>query len=362
VPPEQRGEARQEPSRKTPPFSGYSPILTLVLAMLAVFGITATIFLLLGDRGQSQATPTPAPVPTVEVTQEPVESTPEVVSVPVEYKMAQLGMDEAVCTTEYGFDDSIAILNPMDFTGTTFYSTSFAIELDATDGCKPVGVEVYDVNTKTDLSSTARSAVHVYTGKIPSAKYLSEHPTPDAPEQIVSASSYIVTGVLISLEKYEFNDLDINLVYSNTDGEHSEKVEVNSRAEDLSLAPAYVVGNTLLKVGEEYFIVDGKNGRGLTADGCQYYYQDLSCVSKPLTGAVTGLDESSVLLVSRGTGETTVLPDGMEMYFNEENEEGSAKTRVSIGLVRGSGDSEAAITAVDSSLPCIKLTSGQVIL
>jgi len=358
--PPQRGDS--QPRNDHPNSFNYPPIVTLVLAMLAVFGLTATGFLLLSGRGVPQTTPEPTPVPTVNVMQEPVDSTPVGETASVEYKMAQLGMDEAVCAAEHGFDENIAMLNPMDFTGATFYSISFAVELDASDGCKPIGIEVYDQATKTELSSTARTAVHVYTGKVPSIQYLSEHPTPDAPEQMVSASSYVVTGVLVSLDKYEFSDLDVCLVYSDLDGEHSEKLEVNSRAGDLASAPAYTVGNSLLKIGEEYFVVDGKDGRGLAAGGCQYYYQDLSCVSKPLTGAVTGLDNTSVLLVSRGTGETSGLPAGMEMYFNEEHEEGSAKTRVCIGLTPGAGDSEAVIMAVDSSLPCIKLASGDVII
>jgi len=266
------------------------------------------------------------------------------------YMMAVIGEQEAVSAAAEGFEPSF---ESDDYTDVPFYALSFAIQLDSDPGEEYQKIQVFDSTTMEDLTSTANSILHVYTGAIPSNDYFMTHPVKSAPVVSSAVSEEIITCVFVSLEKRTIHDLKVILsqASSGTDTLMEHEIVVNSPIEDLILTPTYPMGNGLLKLGEQYYVVEAGTGIGSVPDENKYVTRKLRCVSLPLTGSVSGLDASSTALFDRQTGEKRELPAGTSMYYKEEYKESEALMEIAFGIQLCDGSYDEATDFLDNSFP-----------
>lgn len=297
-----------------------------------------------------------------------VEEPPVVVDIPVEepepepepelepvveegrYVMAMIGEQEAVSTTAEGFEPNFA---EADYTNVPFYALTFAIQLDSDPGSEFQKIQVLDANTSEDLTATANSILHVYTGEVPSDAYFASHPVKSAPVVSSAVSDEIITCVFISLEKRSIDDLRVILSQANngSDTLTEKEIMVNGSPDDLNLTPAYPMGSGLIKLGDQYYVVESGTGIGAVPDENKYVTRKIRCVSLPLTGSISGLEASSTALFDRQTGVRRELPAGTELYYREDYVEGDALMEIAFGIQLSGGSYEEAAAFLDSSFP-----------
>lgn len=266
------------------------------------------------------------------------------------YKMAMIGEQEVVSSTAEGFEPNFEV---SDYTNVPFYALTFAIQLDSDPGSEFQKIQVLDADTMEDLTSTGSSILHVYTGEIPSDEYLIAHPVKSAPVISSAVSDEIITCVFVSLEKRSIYDLKV-ILYQATSGADTlteKEVMVNGRPEDLRMTAVYPMGNSLMRLGDQYYVAESGTGIGAVPDENKYVTRKIRCVSLPLTGAVSGLDASSIALFDRQTGERREMPAGTEMYYQENYVEGMDVMEVSFGIQLSGGSYEEAAAFLDSSFP-----------
>ena len=106
-----------------------------------------------------------------------------------------------------------------------------------------------------------------------------------------------------------------------------------------------------MRLGDQYYVAESGTGIGAVPDENKYVTRKIRCVSLPLTGAVSGLDASSIALFDRQTGERREMPAGTEMYYQENYVEGMDVMEVSFGIQLSGGSYEEAAAFLDSSFP-----------
>ena len=328
------------------------PVLFCVcVAVCLLFISLGTYFEKHPNLPTEEEPPVVVDVPTDELSPEPEpEKNPEPVIEEARYKMAMLGEQEAVSTTADGFEPNF---ETADYTDVPFFALAFAIQLDSDPGTEFQKIQVFDADTMEDLTSTANSILHVYTGEVPSEEYFLSHPVKSAPVVSSAVSDEIITCVFVSLEKRSIYDLKVILsqATSGSDTLTEKEIMVNGRPEDLMLTPAYTMGSSLIRLGEQYYVAEAGTGIGAVPDENKYVTRKIRCVSLPLTGSVSGLEASSTALFDRQTGERRELPAGVEMYYQENYEENQDVMEIEFGVQLSSGSYEEAAAFFDASFP-----------
>ena len=131
-----------------------------------------------------------------------------------------------------------------------------------------------------DLTSTGSSILHVYTGEIPSDEYLIAHPVKSAPVISSAVSDEIITCVFVSLEKRSIYDLKV-ILYQATSGADTlteKEVMVNGRPEDLRMTAVYPMGNSLMRLGDQYYVAESGTVIGYVPDENKYLTMKNSCL------------------------------------------------------------------------------------
>ncbi|MDE7243362.1 MAG: hypothetical protein K2O18_05205, partial [Oscillospiraceae bacterium] len=268
------------------------------------------------------------------------------------YKMALIGEQEAESPDESGFEESFPAV---DYTGTVFYALSFVIQLDSTPGTEFQEIRVLDAATSEDLTAASGSALHVYYGEVPCKDYTAAHPVKSAPVISSAVSDELITCVFVSLEKKEIGDLKVILIWEDNAAEGGTEAEVNSQLEEIDANPLYTMGNSLLKLGDQYYVSESGTGIGAIPGENKYVTRKIRCVSLPLTGAAPGLDASSAALFDKTTGEKAEPPEGTKVYYKEDHKENQDLTAIEFGIRMSGGSYEEAELFMDAVLPGYEL-------
>lgn len=275
------------------------------------------------------------------------------------YRMARIAGQEAVSDRADGLDADIAARWDHDFTGETFYSESFVIDWETIPGRTFDSISIVDKNTGADLTATERTALHVYTGGVPTEAYVEEHPTLDVPASVVLTENATITCVFVSLDKYTLDELDVILAYTDDDGHQEEIVSVNSDLADIDVAPAYPVNHSLIQLGSHYYVADEKAGIGVIPWQGYYTIHTFRCVSLPLTGAVPELEGLNVALFDKETGDVCDVPEGAGLYYAYSDD--GPRLRIDIGAVGDESLCEQLEAFVSETRPGFVLPNGNLI-
>lgn len=261
---------------------------------------------------------------------------------PLTYQMAQIGTDSGVSDNKYGFSLLLRSYSSEDLTGVTYHALSFVVQIPGAVDLMPSYIHVANRSTGKRLEETDTAMLHVYESKVPTQEYLANHTyTPNnflMPEEC----NNIYTLMLITTEDLTFDDLLVTCTYLDGQEEKTEQLEFNSTMDQIEPATNYTCQNSLLQLGEEYYVLDsGRSGYGGKVDQSEKYaIKHFVCVSSPFTFSLPALDVGAVKLCSKEDLSPKTLPSGCEIYYQEEKES-TSDLAISVGLkAQNGGDFE----------------------
>lgn len=181
----------------------------------------------------------------------------------IPYKMAVIGESSVVSTTKEGFRDLMYFDDEHDMTGTTYYVSSFAIQVAHDSGFSLQTIQLRD-KYGMELFGPYIPENYVFFAR----EYRSQIPLDTVIQQKADlfATGYpffspdecdtVVTVVVCGIEPIDLDELTVRIggVDYASKAETSRTVRVNSQISEFNTVPRIVTGCALLKIGQSYYI------------------------------------------------------------------------------------------------------------
>lgn len=275
------------------------------------------------------------------------------------YQMAQIGTDSAVSEGKYTFDTLLRHPSVEDSTGITYHSLSFVVQIPGAKDLNPAYIQVSNRSTGENLAETGTSMLHVYESKLPTEEYMASHTFTPNNFLMSEERDNIYTLMLITTDDLTFDDLQVSCTYSNGQEEKTEELEFNSTIDNIRMPAGYTCQNSLLQLGNEYFVLNTMtSGFGGSGDKNKYASKEFVCISSPFTFSLPALNPDEVKICSKEDLSPIALPDGCEIYYEEVIESPSV-LNISAGLsTENGGDYEAASELVYDSYIGLPTSNG----